>query len=193
MLMAYDPDELFTLADELRLLVEQGIAEDKAKALLSNVFSFRGRTIYSPKYAVHYDRAAIDFATGRVTLHRLPRQSFVPTLTAAQHYKLFPVCDVGDPARQAASAGVTTEHATAAAEPLPLRKHGPAPRIASYHEVKAAVQKRGAATESELRRAVADELPDKRVSRQWVRRARYELFGKPGRTGRPKSPNKSPE
>jgi len=59
---------------------------------------------------------------------------------------------------------------------------------ASFDAVKAAVKKRGPATEAELMKAVQQELATKRVSRKQVRGARDELFGKPGRTGRPKSP-----
>ena len=66
--------------------------------------------------------------------------------------------------------------------------HPPTPSTASYPDLKAAVQKRGNATESELLRAVREALPGKKVPREWVRRARNELFGKPGRKGRPKSP-----
>jgi hypothetical protein len=57
---------------------------------------------------------------------------------------------------------------------------------ASYPDVKAAVKMRGQATEAELKKAVRVALPDKHVPRDWVRRARDELFGKPDR-GRPKS------
>jgi hypothetical protein len=59
---------------------------------------------------------------------------------------------------------------------------------ASYSDVKQAVQKRGRASEAELLKAVRDALEGKHVPREYVRRARDELFGKPGRTGRPKSP-----
>jgi hypothetical protein len=57
----------------------------------------------------------------------------------------------------------------------------------SFADVKKAVQKRGPAIEAELIRAVQEAFPDKRAPRQLVRRARDELFGRPGRRGRPKS------
>jgi hypothetical protein len=88
--MAHDPNELFTLADQLRLLVKQGIAEEEAKARLRKTFSFRGQEIYSPKFAVSYEDAVIHWETGRVTLRRLRRHAFTPTLTAAAHHALFP-------------------------------------------------------------------------------------------------------
>jgi hypothetical protein len=62
------------------------------------------------------------------------------------------------------------------------------PITASYADVKKAVEKRGRATECELRKAAHEALPGKQVPRIWVRKARDELFGKLGRTGRPKSP-----
>jgi hypothetical protein len=63
-----------------------------------------------------------------------------------------------------------------------------ADKPASFTAVKAAVEKRGPATEAELLKTAQQELAPKHVSRQQVRDARNELFGKPGRTGRPKSP-----
>jgi hypothetical protein len=64
----------------------------------------------------------------------------------------------------------------------------PAPvKTASYSDVRAAVQKRGPAVEAELLRTAREELAPKHVSRQQIRDAIAELFGRPGRTGRPKS------
>jgi len=111
--MAYDPDEILTLADQLRLLVEQGMSEDQAKTRLTKLFEFRGKSIYSPKYAVSYEGAVIDFVTGRVVLRRLPRQSFTPTLPPAVHFTLFPSSrsapDLTDAAQQSPLAGATLQ------------------------------------------------------------------------------------
>jgi hypothetical protein len=63
----------------------------------------------------------------------------------------------------------------------------PSTPTASYPAVKDAVQKRGSTTEAALRKAVSEALQNKHVPRELVRRARDELFGKPGRSGRPKS------
>jgi hypothetical protein len=61
---------------------------------------------------------------------------------------------------------------------------------ASYEEVKKAVEKRGPAIERELCKAAHEVLPGRTVPRAWVRKARDELFGRPGRIGRPKSSKK---
>lgn len=61
------------------------------------------------------------------------------------------------------------------------------PPTASYLDVKDAVKKRGGTTEKELLKAAQKALPTKHIPRSLVRRARDDLFGKPGRTGRPKS------
>jgi hypothetical protein len=119
--MAYGPNEPLTLADQLRLLA-QTMPEDEAKARLDKLFRFRGRSIYSPKYAVSYEDAAIDFATGRVVLRRLPRQSFTPTLTAAAHYALFPQSTSG--ADRPASEALSEADVKTAAQ---KRRRGPAP------------------------------------------------------------------
>jgi hypothetical protein len=88
---AYDPNELLTLADQLRLLMERGVAEDEAKARLRRLFELRGQEIYSPKFILPYQDATINWETGRAALRRFPRQWFTPTLTAALHYALFPL------------------------------------------------------------------------------------------------------
>jgi hypothetical protein len=67
----------------------------------------------------------------------------------------------------------------------------PATPTASYFEVKSAVEKHGRDTERGFLMVVKEALPNKHVPREWVRQARDELFGKPGRSGRPKSPRKS--
>jgi hypothetical protein len=74
----------------------------------------------------------------------------------------------------------TAEGLTTTNEPAPVK-------TASYSDVKKAVQKLGPAAEAELWEAVRGKLAPNRVSRQQVRCARDEIFGKPGRTGRPKS------
>src|SRR5262249_6876911 len=100
--------------------------------------------------------------------------------------------------RQAASALArrTNETAELLASEVPSadrppRKAGasgkPAALTASYSDVRSAVERHGRGTERELLRAVGKTLPNKHVPREWVRQARDELFGKPGRTGRPKS------
>jgi hypothetical protein len=88
--LPYDLNELLTLADQLRLLMEQGIAKDEAKARLGKLFAFDGHSIYKPKFAFSYEDAAIHWETGRVKLRRGSRHPFTPTLTAAAHYALFP-------------------------------------------------------------------------------------------------------
>jgi hypothetical protein len=65
-------------------------------------------------------------------------------------------------------------------------KHRSTRSTASYSDIKAAVEKRGPTTEAELRTAVSEELPDKQVPRELLRRASADVFGKRGR-GRPKS------
>jgi hypothetical protein len=118
--MAYDPNELLTLADQLRLLVQQGMGEDEAKARLTKLFGLRGRSIYSPKYAVSYEGATIDWETGLATLRRLPRQPFTPWLTAAEHFALFPQRNVTiDPIRPPEPAGVVPGNAPASVKPSP--------------------------------------------------------------------------
>ena len=104
--MPYDANELLTLADQLRRLMDQGVAEDEAKARLRKLFALEGRGVYSPKFAVSYEDAAIHWETGRVVLRRLPRQSFTPTLPAATHYALFP--PTGDSRRLTARAETET-------------------------------------------------------------------------------------
>jgi hypothetical protein len=116
--LPYDPNELLTLADQLRLLIEQGIAEDEAKARLGKLFALQGQRIYNRKFVFSYEDASIDWETGRVVLRRwlrheaprrLPRQPrhfFTPTLTAAAHYALFP--PTGDSRRLTSGAAKET-------------------------------------------------------------------------------------
>jgi hypothetical protein len=117
--LPYDPNELLTLADQLRLLMDQGIAEDDAKVRLGKLFAFRGQIIYSPKFAYSYEDAIIDWKTGRVVLRKWlrrettprrlplqPRQWFTPTLTAAAHHTLFP--PAGDSRRLTSGAEAET-------------------------------------------------------------------------------------
>ena len=61
------------------------------------------------------------------------------------------------------------------------------PPTASRTDVKTAIEKHGPGTEKELMKTVSEALPNRHVPREWVRQARDDLFGKPGRTGRPKS------
>jgi hypothetical protein len=128
--MPHDPNELLTLADQLRLLMQQGMAEDEAKARLGRLFAFRGQTLYSPKFYHSYEDPAIDWETGRVVLRRwlrhevprrLPRQPrrfFTPTLTAAAHYALFPL--TGDARQLTAKAETDAKN-----RPIPTKPHTP--------------------------------------------------------------------
>jgi hypothetical protein len=113
--LPYDPNERLTLADQLRLLMQQGMAEDEAKARLGKLFALEGARIYEPKFAFFsYQDSAIDWKTGRVVpgrwqrqqaryrVPREPRRSFIPTLPATRHYGLFP--PTGDSRRLTAGA-----------------------------------------------------------------------------------------
>jgi hypothetical protein len=186
---AYDPNEPLTLADQLRLLVEQGVAEDEAKVRLAKTFRLRGRSIYSPKYAVSYEEAKIDWKSGRVVLRRLPRQPFTPTLTVAEHFVLFPQ-PASAPVRINEAAGLTAGERPSAGFPSQrVEASGKrATSTASYSEVRSAIENHGPGTEKQLLTAVGKAAPGKCIPRQRVRDARDDLFGKPGRTGRPKSP-----
>jgi hypothetical protein len=187
--MAYDPNEPLTLADQLRLLA-QTMPEAEAKARLGKAFRLREIT-YRPLYAVSYEDAMIDYNTGKVFLRKPVKKTFTPTVTAAEFVAHFPQAASALARRidettellasEIPSADRTLNEAGASGEPTTTP-------TASYLDVKAAIQKHGPATEKELSRAVSEALPNKHVSREWVRRARDELFGKKGRTGRPKSP-----
>jgi hypothetical protein len=74
------------------------------------------------------------------------------------------------------------DEAQAVARPVSDR-----PRSASYGDVRAVVKEHGRATEGKLLEAAKAALPNNSVPREWVRQAIEELYGKPGRTGRPKS------
>jgi hypothetical protein len=71
-------------------------------------------------------------------------------------------------------------------ELAPIEKPAPG-KTASYSVVKTAVEKRGRAPEAELLEAVKKELAPLCVSRKQIRDVIAELYGRPGRTGRPKS------
>ena len=176
--MAYQPSELLTLANQLRLLMEQGIPEDEAKESLRKLFELEGRSIYSPKYIVSYEAALIDWATGQVALRRLPRQVFTPTLTAAAHFAHFPERGSGDTAEVPVTENPSADQQAPEASPGAINRK-PAVRTASSSSVKAVIRKRGAAPEAELQRAVREALPNKHVPRGLVRQVREELFGKP--------------
>jgi hypothetical protein len=186
--MAYHPDERLTLADQFRLLA-QIMPEDEAKARLSKAFRLR-EIRCQPLYAVSYEDALIDFNTGKVFLPKPVKKTFMPTLTATEFGAHFP---------QVASARAWQTNATnelpgseAPSADRPPRKAGtsgkPAAPTASYLEVRSAVEKHGRDTERNLLRAVGKAQPGKHVPRERVRNARDDLFGKTGRTGRPKSP-----
>jgi hypothetical protein len=81
------PNERLTLPEQIRLLAEV-IPEDRARARIEKAFRFR-EIRYQPEYAVEYHDARIDWQSGTVTLRRLPRQPFVPTLTAAEFFRNF--------------------------------------------------------------------------------------------------------
>jgi hypothetical protein len=130
---AYDPNEPLTLADQLRLLVEEGVAKDEAKGRL----------------AASAPELRIKEAAG-LTVGEVPSADF-PSQRVEESEK-------------------------------------PATSTASYSEVRSAIEKHGPGTEKELLTAVGKATPGKRIPRRWVRDARDELFGKRGRTGRPKSP-----
>ncbi len=63
----------------------------------------------------------------------------------------------------------------------------PVSKTASYEAVKKALQQRGRAKEDDLWQAAREALQGRSVPRDFVRRAIDELWGRPGRTGRPKS------
>jgi hypothetical protein len=104
--MAYNSDEPLTLADQLQLLLKQGMSEEEAKQRLRKLFTFKGHSLYTPKYAVSYEDAVIYWDTGKVTLRRLPRQPFTPFVTAAVHCAHFP--PPSDPPRRTAAAQTDT-------------------------------------------------------------------------------------
>jgi hypothetical protein len=82
-----DPNERLTLPEQVRLLA-QVMPEDRARARIDKAFRFR-EIRYQPEYAVAYEDARIDWASGRVVLRRLPRQPFTPTLSAAEFFQHF--------------------------------------------------------------------------------------------------------
>jgi hypothetical protein len=137
--MAYKPSELLTLADQLRLLMKQGIVEDEAKARLRKLFELQGRSIYSPKYIFSYEAALIDWATGRVALRRFPRQVFTPTLTAATHFAHFPERGSGDTAEVPVT-GIPSADQPAPEAPPGAVNRKPAMRTASYSDLKAVMR-----------------------------------------------------
>jgi hypothetical protein len=77
-----NPQTRLSLADQLRWLVKAGV-EDDAKERLGRAFR-RKQIGYEPQFAVLYDRARINWATGEVVLPRPRRQKFVPALSAAE-------------------------------------------------------------------------------------------------------------
>jgi hypothetical protein len=183
--MAYDANEPLTLADQLALLART-MPEDEARARLDKLFRLRGKSIYAPKYAVSYEDAKIDWATGRVTLRRLPRQPFTPTLTAAEHFALFPQ-SVSNKTTELPPDDVSAVHPINDALAATSKNSDPVVPTASYSDVKSIVKKHGEGTERELLTVVREALSNKHVPRARIRQARDELFGKPGRVGRPKS------
>ena len=82
-----DPDERLSLPEQVRLLARI-MPEERARARIDKAFRFR-EINYQPQYAVRYDDAKIDWVSGRVTLPRLSRQPFTPTLTAAEFSRHF--------------------------------------------------------------------------------------------------------
>jgi hypothetical protein len=81
------PSERLTLPEQVRLLAQTMPAE-RARSRIDKAFRFR-EIEYEPRYTVPYNGARIDWETGRVILPRLPRQSFTPTLSAAEFFLHF--------------------------------------------------------------------------------------------------------
>ena len=143
----------------------------------SAVFSYDGRKLVSdpshPAYLPSYDV--------EIRRHDMLRWWPAPSKTAIEEE------------------GAGTEAvalATPAAEPSGNHQattERPASKTASYEAIKQAVRQRGNATEADLWQTVRQALPDKNVPRSLVRKARIDLYGPPGRKGRPASPNKSPK
>jgi len=72
-----DPSERLTLAEQLRLLVSQGVPEEDAKTRLGKVFRLK-EIIYRANYAMSYENASINWETGQVSVRRLSRRPFTP-------------------------------------------------------------------------------------------------------------------
>jgi hypothetical protein len=83
-----DSSERLTLAEQLRLLVSQGVPEEDAKTRLGKVFRLK-EIIYRPNYAMSYENASINWETGQVSVRRLSRRPFTPTLTAPELFAHF--------------------------------------------------------------------------------------------------------
>jgi hypothetical protein len=185
--MAYDPNERLTLADQIRLLA-QIMPEEEAKARVGKAFRLR-EIIYRPLYAVPYEDAVIDYDTGKVFLRKPVKKIFIPTQTAEEFVNHFPEA-ASVLARQIDENNRVPANELPSAD-RPVREVGtsrkPAVHTASYSDIKSAVETHGPGAESELMTAVKEALPKKHVPRARVRQARDELFGKKGRTGRPKS------
>jgi len=77
-----DPAERLTLAEQLAELA-LALGEDRAKMRLGQAFR-RKEIPYTPNFAVSYEDADIDWLTGKVTLQRPFRRTFIPTLTRAE-------------------------------------------------------------------------------------------------------------
>jgi len=115
---------------------------------------------------LHLPRPLLDYLSGSVPSTSTPTVWPDPQFPAEQAMRLWPSRAVLEVAPAPPEPHVSTNALTSSP-------------TASYEDVKNAVLKQGPATEGELLKAVREALPDKRVPRKWVRRARDQLFGKP--------------
>src|SRR5262249_36049347 len=81
----------------------KGVSEGAAKARLGRAFRLREIT-YRPLRALPYEKAKIDWDTGRVTLRRLAGDLFTPTLSEAEFFAYFLPCHESDDAKSTAQA-----------------------------------------------------------------------------------------
>jgi hypothetical protein len=131
-----DPSERLTLAEQLRLLVSQGMPEADAAACLGKAFRLREIT-YQPQFAFSYEDAKIDWDTGRVRLSRGSRNPFTPTLTAAEFLSHFlPSSGRPDASTTAQAALRACDSAQAASRPRAVRQFDSIPLIEAVHDLR---------------------------------------------------------